>query len=45
MMPPNYANVLGMGAAEWHKLTDRRRRFDDATVTKIKDAIRWMLDL
>ena len=41
----SYANVLGMGAAEWHELTDRRGRFDVATVTKIKDAIRWMLDL
>ena len=40
-----YANVLGMGAAEWHELTDRRGRFDTATVAKIKDAIRWMLDL
>jgi len=42
---PCYANVLGMGAAEWHELTDRRGRFDTTTVVKIKDAIRWMLDL
>ena len=41
----SYANVLGMGAAEWHELTDRRGRFDAATVAQIKDAIRWMLDL
>ena len=41
----SYANVLGMGAAEWHELSDRRGRFDAATVAKIKDAIRWMLDL
>lgn len=41
----SYANVLGMGAAEWHELTDRRGRFDAATMAKIKDAIRWMLDL
>jgi mRNA-degrading endonuclease toxin of MazEF toxin-antitoxin module len=41
----SYANVLGMGAPEWHELTDRRGRFDAATVARIKDAIRWMLDL
>jgi mRNA-degrading endonuclease toxin of MazEF toxin-antitoxin module len=41
----SYANALGMGAAEWHELTDRRGRFDAATITKIKDAIRWTLDL
>ena len=41
----SYANVLGMGAAEWHELNDRRGRFDAVTVAKVKDAIRWMLDL
>jgi len=41
----SYANMLGMGAAEWHELTDRRGRFDAAAVAKIKEAIRWMLDL
>ena len=41
----SYANVLGMGAAEWHELTGRRGRFDAPAVAKIKDAIRWMLDL
>ena len=41
----SFANVLGMGAAEWHELTDRRGRFDAATMAKIKDAIRWTLDL
>ncbi len=41
----SYANVLGMGSAEWHELTDQRGRFDTATVAKIKDAIRWTLDL
>ena len=51
-MPPvpwlklqSYANVLALGAAEWHELTDRRGRFEAATVAKIKDAIRWRLDL
>jgi len=41
----SHANVLGMGAAEWHELTDRRGRFEEATMAKIKDAIRWTLDL
>jgi mRNA interferase MazF len=41
----SYANVLGLGAAEWHELTDRRGRFDAVTVGKIRDAIRWMLEL
>jgi mRNA-degrading endonuclease toxin of MazEF toxin-antitoxin module len=41
----SYANVLGMGAAEWHELTDRRGRFDAATVSKIKASLRWMLEL
>jgi len=41
----SYANVLGMGAAEWHELTDYRGRFDAATMAKIKDAVRWMLEL
>ena len=41
----SFANVLGMGAAEWHELTDRRGRFDTVTMAKIKDAIRWTLGL
>jgi len=41
----SYANVLGMGAAEWHELTVRRGRFNADTVAKIKSAIRWMLEL
>ena len=41
----SYANVLGMGAAEWHELTDRRGRIDAATLAKIREAIRWMLEL
>ena len=41
----SYANVLGMGAAEWHELIDRRGRFDAATVAMIKESIRWMFDL
>ena len=41
----SYANVLGMGSAEWHELTDRRGRFDAVTMAKIQDAIRWTLEL
>jgi mRNA-degrading endonuclease toxin of MazEF toxin-antitoxin module len=41
----SYANAQALGAAEYHELKDRRGRFDPATVAKIKDAIRWALDL
>ena len=41
----SYANVQAMGAAGHHELTDKRGRFDLPTVNKIKDAIRWALDL
>jgi len=39
------ANVLSMGAAEWHESTGGRGRFDATTMAKIKDSIRWTLDL
>ncbi len=41
----SYANTQAMGAAEHHELKDRRGRFDQAAVQKIKDAIRWTFDL
>lgn len=41
----SYANTQAIGTAEHRELTDRRGRFDDATVAKIKDAIRWTFDL
>jgi mRNA-degrading endonuclease toxin of MazEF toxin-antitoxin module len=41
----SYANVLGLGAVEWHELTDRRGRFEAGTVGQIRDAIRWVLEL
>ena len=41
----SYANVLGIGAAEWHELTERRGRFDAGTVAEIRAALRWMLEL
>ena len=41
----SYANTQALGAAGYHELTDRRGRFDAATVSKIKDAIRFTFDL
>ena len=41
----SYANVQGMGVAGHHELTDRRGRFDTTVVARIKDTIRWALDL
>jgi mRNA-degrading endonuclease toxin of MazEF toxin-antitoxin module len=41
----SFANTQAIGAAEHNELTDRRGRFDAATVGKIKDAIRWAFDL
>jgi mRNA interferase MazF len=41
----SYANVQGLGSAEYHELTDRRGRFEASVVAKIKDAIRWTFDL
>ncbi|MBE0539947.1 MAG: type II toxin-antitoxin system PemK/MazF family toxin [Verrucomicrobia bacterium] len=39
------ANVQGIAAAGFHELTDRRGQFDPATVSKIKNAIRWAFEL
>lgn len=39
------ANVQAIGAAGFHELTDRRGRFDPATVSKIRDAIRGVVEL
>ena len=39
------ANVQAIGAAGYHELTDKRGRFDAATVEKIRDAIRYAFDL
>ncbi len=41
----SYANVQAIGAAEHWELRDKRGRFDDLAVEKIKDAIRWVFDL
>lgn len=39
------ANVQGISAAGFHELTDRRGRFDPTTISKIKDALRWVFEL
>jgi mRNA interferase MazF len=41
----SYANVQAIGPVGFHELTERRGRFDAATVHKIKDAIRFAFDL
>jgi len=41
----SYANVQAIGAVEHHELKDRRGRFEPVVVARIKDAIRWALDL
>ena len=41
----SYANVQAIGTVGHHELTNRRGRFEAATVAKIKDAIRWAFDL
>src|SRR2546429_7687251 len=39
------ANVQAIGSVEHHELTERRGRFEASVVAKIKDAIRFALDL
>jgi mRNA interferase MazF len=41
----SYGNVQAISAAGFHELTDKRGRFEPATVAKIKDAIRFAFDL
>ena len=41
----SFANVQAMAAYEHHELFERRGRFDQLTLGKIKEAIRWALDL
>jgi len=41
----SFANVQAMAAYEHHELLQRRGRFEPAALEKIKDAIRWALDL
>ena len=39
------ANVQAMAAYEHYELLERRGRFDELTLEKIKDAVRWALNL
>jgi mRNA interferase MazF len=39
------ATVQALAAYGHHELLERRGRFDQTTMDKIKDAIRWSLDL
>jgi mRNA interferase MazF len=39
------ANVLGITSIEFHRLTRRSGRFDAPVVSKVRDAIAWMLEL
>ena len=41
----SYANCQAMSAVAHHELKDRRGKFDAATIARIKDAIRWTMDL
>ena len=41
----SYANVQGIGSAQFHELCDKRGRFEPAVISKIKDAIRFAFDL
>jgi mRNA interferase MazF len=41
----SYANVQALAAYQRHELLECRGRFDQAVLAKIKDAIRWALDL
>jgi mRNA interferase MazF len=41
----SYANAQAMGSAEYHELNVLRGRFDKTVMAKIRDAIRWTLDL
>jgi mRNA interferase MazF len=41
----SFANVQAMAAYEHHELLERRGRFDPGAFEKIRQAIRWALDL
>lgn len=41
----SFANVQAIAAYEHHEFLERRGRFDQLALEKIKDAIRWALDL
>jgi mRNA interferase MazF len=41
----SFANVQAMAAYGHHEFLERRGRFDQLTLEKIKHAVRWALDL
>lgn len=41
----SYANVQAVNSAGFHELTDKRGRFDAATVRQIRDALGWALEI
>ena len=41
----SFANVQAMAAYEHHEFLERRGRFEQPALEKIKDALRWALDL
>jgi mRNA interferase MazF len=41
----SYANVQAIGSAGFHELTDKRGKFEPVVIAKIKEAIRFALDL
>ena len=41
----SFANVQAIAAYEHHELRERRGRFEQPVLEKIKDAIRWALEL
>jgi mRNA interferase MazF len=41
----SFANTQSIAAYEHHEFLERRGRFDQTTMEKIKDSIRWALDL
>jgi mRNA interferase MazF len=41
----SFANVQALAAYEHHELLEKRGRFDTRTMSAIKDAVRWSLDL
>ena len=41
----SFANVQALGTAGYHELTEKRGRFEPVVLDKIRDAIRFALDL
>ena len=41
----SFANVQAIGSAEHHELTDRRGKFDASVVKRVRESIRWTLEL